>query len=193
MNLSPSPDTDKKNSADLVFRAQQGDSEAFEALFNAHRSMVLAVCLRMTAQVTDAEDLSQDVFLRAFVSLSKFRAESSFSTWLYRITVNTVLMHFRKPRVSEVSIERPIVSDFARVKKEYGGVDCSLSTSVERVALGRALAQLPPGCRRILLLHEFDGYGHREIAERLQCSIGNSKSQLHRARSKMREILTVAA
>ena len=92
--------------ASLVKRAQQGDAEAFEALFRAHKSMVYSVCWRMTTNLAKAEDLTQDVFLQVFRRLSTFRSDAAFSTWLYRLTVNTVLMHFRKKRVEEVSLDQ---------------------------------------------------------------------------------------
>lgn len=181
--------SDQRNSdAGLVTRAQQGDAEAFEALFRAHKSKVYSQCLRMTTNVAEAEDLTQDAFLQVFHKLSTFRSDAAFSTWLYRLTKNTVLMHFRKRRLAEVSLDQPSVADSGARSQEYGRVDSLLAKSVERIALGRALRELPQGYRKVFVLHEIKGYDHREIAQRLQCSVGNSKSQLRRAKLKMREL-----
>lgn len=188
MNRSEISDTQRNLDAGLVTRAQQGDEEAFEALFNAHKSKVYSLCLRMTTNVAEAEDLTQDAFLQVFRKLSSFRSDAAFSTWLYRLTVNTVLMHFRRRRLAEVSLDQSSVTDRGAGRKEYSLVDSQLSTSVERIALGRALHKLPQGYRKIFVLHEIKGYEHREIAQRLRCSVGNSKSQLHKAKAKMREL-----
>jgi RNA polymerase sigma-70 factor (ECF subfamily) len=142
----------------------------------------------MTANATEAEDLTQEAFLQVFRKISTFRSDSAFSTWLYRLTVNTVLMHFRKRHPYLVPLDQPSGSDPSAPLKEYGGVDGRLSKSVERIALSRALQKLPRGYRNIFVLHEIRGYDHREIADRLRCSVGNSKSQLHKAKTKLREI-----
>jgi RNA polymerase sigma-70 factor (ECF subfamily) len=190
VNQTTISDTQRKSNAELVMKAQQGDPEAFETLFNLHKAKVYSLCLRMTTNVAEAEDLTQDAFLQVFRKLSTFRNDSAFSTWLYRLTVNTVLMHFRKKRMSEVSLDQPSTADSGNVK-EYGRTDGRLSKSVERIALGRALRKLPQGYRNIFVLHEIQGYDHREIARRLECSVGNSKSQLHKAKMKMRELFEV--
>lgn len=176
--------------SDLIQRAQAGDSDAFGALFQAHRSRIYSVCLRMTSNAAEAEDLTQDAFLQAFRKLAKFRGDSAFSTWLHRIAVNTVLMHFRKRLLCNVSLDEPQSnSDGAKVRREYGTRDRVLAGCIDRVALARVMKQLPAGYRTIFLLHEVEGYEHQEIAEMLSCSIGNSKSQLYKAKMRFRELL----
>jgi RNA polymerase sigma-70 factor (ECF subfamily) len=174
---------------DLIKRAQEGDSDAFGTLFQAHKSRIHSVCLRMTCNTAEAEDLTQDSFLQAFRKIGKFRGDSAFSTWLHRIAVNTVLMHFRKRVLCHVSLDEPYNSDGAKLRHEYGARDKDLAGCIDRVALARAMKQLPPGYRTIFLLHEVEGYEHQEIAEMLSCTVGNSKSQLYKARLRFRELL----
>ncbi len=174
---------------DLVKRAQQGDSDAFASLFHAHKAKVYSVCLRMTNNTAEAEDLTQDAFLQVFRKLATFRGDSALSTWLYRIAVNTVLMHFRKKALRQVSLDEPYNQDAKVVRREYGSRDDRLTGCVDRIALARAIKELPDGYRTIFLLHEVEGYEHQEIAELLDCSVGNSKSQLHKAKLRIRELL----
>jgi RNA polymerase sigma-70 factor, ECF subfamily len=178
--------------AELIRRAQKGDAEAFGLLFEKHKVRVYALCLRMTRNTAEAEDLTQDAFLHVFRKLSAFRADSALSTWLYRVTVNTVLMYFRKKTLCVVSVDQAGQDDNP-MPKEFPTTDCRLTSCVDRMALNRALAELPNGYRKIFLLHEVAGYEHREIAKFLGCSVGNSKSQLHKARQRIRELLTVVA
>jgi len=175
--------------AELVKKAQQGDADAFATLFYTHRPRVYSLCLRMTNNTAEAEDLTQDAFLQVFRKLSTFRGDSALSTWLYRVAVNTVLMHFRKKGLRQVSLDESSNQDTRLLKREYGSVDERLSGSVDRIALARAMQELPAGYRTIFLLHEIKGYEHQEIARLLRCSVGNSKSQLHKAKLKMRELL----
>jgi RNA polymerase sigma-70 factor, ECF subfamily len=177
---------------DLVKRAQKGDSEAFASLFYAHKARIYSVCLRMTNNTAEAEDLTQDAFLQVFRKLSTFRGDSALSTWLYRIAVNTVLMHFRKKALRQISLDEPYNQDARLVRREYGSRDGRLVGSVDRIALTRAIKELPVGYRTIFLLHEVEGYEHQEIAELLDCSVGNSKSQLHKAKLRIRELLGYA-
>src|SRR5437870_13393730 len=143
----------------------------------------------MTSNTAEAEDLTQDAFLQVFRKLGTFRGDSALSTWLYRVAVNTVLMHFRKKGLRQVSLEEPANRESGAPKREHGKVDERLSTSIDRIALTRAMKELPVGYRTIFLLHEVKGYEHHEIARLLRCSVGNSKSQLHKAKVRMREIL----
>jgi len=174
---------------ELVKRAQEGDSDAFAALFYAHKPRIYSVCLRMTNNTAEAEDLTQDAFLQVFRKLSTFRGDSALSTWLYRIAVNTVLMHFRKKALRQISLDEPCNQDAKTVRREYGSKDDRLTGSVDRIALTRAIKELPAGYRTIFLLHEVEGYEHQEIAQLLDCSVGNSKSQLHKAKLRIRELL----
>jgi RNA polymerase sigma-70 factor, ECF subfamily len=184
-NMSLRSETD----LDLVKRAQQGDTDAFASLFYSHKARIYSVCLRMTNNTAEAEDLTQDAFLQVFRKLDTFRGDSALSTWLYRIAVNTVLMHFRKKALKQVSLDEPYSQDAKLVRREYGSRDGRLSGSVDRIALTRAIKELPDGYRTIFLLHEVEGYEHQEIAQLLDCSVGNSKSQLHKAKLRIRELL----
>jgi RNA polymerase sigma-70 factor, ECF subfamily len=176
--------------SDVVKRAQQGDADAFASLFHAHKARIYSVCLRMTNNAAEAEDLTQDAFLQVFRKIATFRGDSAFSTWLHRIAVNTVLMHFRKKALCQVSLDEPYKNaDGAKIRREYGTRDHRLAGCVDRVALACAIKELPHGYRTIFLLHEVEGYEHQEIAEMLGCSVGNSKSQLHKAKLRIRELL----
>jgi RNA polymerase sigma-70 factor (ECF subfamily) len=175
---------------DLVRKAQGGDAEAISSLFRLHRGRVYAVCLRMTRNQAEAEDLTQEAFIQVLRRISLFRGDSSFSTWLYRVAVNTVLMHFRKqgPPVASLANDAEDGTEH-RPKSDVGKPDNRLRASVERLAIMRALETLSPGYRRIFELHEIEGYEHQEIARLLHCSVGNSKSQLHKARLQLRRRL----
>lgn len=175
--------------AELISRAQQGDEEAFAALFDAHKRRVYSLCLRMTGDTAEAEDLAQEAFLQLFRKIGTFRGESAFSTWLHRLVVNVVLMHLRKKGLQQVSLDDVDASQDEPVKREYGDDDKRLLHSIDRITLSRAIEGLPPGYRAVLVLHDVEGYEHNEIAQILDCSVGNSKSQLHKARLKLREIL----
>lgn len=175
----------------LVRRALEGDADAFGSLFQLHKHRVYAVCLRMTNNTAEADDLTQDVFIQVFRKLSTFRGESALSTWLYRIAVTTSLMHFRRQAPRQVSLDETGAHDAVpTTKREHGRHDDRLRCSLDRIALTRALETLPKGYRTIFELHEIQGYGHREIARLLHCSVGNSKSQLHKAKERMRECLS---
>lgn len=173
----------------LITQARNGDVNAFAVLYETHKPRIVAVCLRMTKDMAEAEDLTQDAFIYVFRKFSTFRGDSAFSTWLHRVAVNTVLMHFRRKGRRQVSLEHPHPQDSGGLRREYGRVDQRLAACADRLALTRAIEELPPGYRTIFLLHEMQGYEHQEIARRLHCSIGNSKSQLHKAKLRMRELL----
>ncbi len=174
---------------ELVRRAREGDPDAFASLFSAHKTKIYSLCLRMTSNTAEAEDLTQDAFLQAFRKLGTFRGDSALSTWLYRVAVNTVLMHLRKKGLRVMSLDQPVEEQDGTVKREQGKLDDRLSGSVDRIALTRAMKELPAGYRTIFVLHEVKGYEHHEIARLLKCSVGNSKSQLHKAKTRMRELL----
>jgi RNA polymerase sigma-70 factor (ECF subfamily) len=173
----------------LIARAQQGDEAAFAALFNAHKRRVYSLCLRMTGDTTEAEDLTQEAFLQLFRKISTFRGESAFTTWLHRLVVNVVLMHLRKKGLLQVSLDELDTSQEEPVKRDYGDDDRRLMGSIDRLRLARAIAALPRGYRTVFVLHDVEGYEHNEIAQIMDCSTGNSKSQLHKARLKLREYL----
>jgi RNA polymerase sigma-70 factor (ECF subfamily) len=175
--------------ADTLNRAQAGDFDAFADIFHANKGRIYALCLRMTHNTAEAEDLTQDAFMQVFRKLSAFRGDSALSTWLYRVAVNTVLMHFRKKVLHQVSLDERSDSEGRTIRHECGRDDSRLSGAVDRIALTRALQDLPAGYRMVFLLHDVHGYEHQEIADMLDCSTGNSKSQLHKARRKLRETL----
>ena len=177
--------------AEAIRRAQQGDANAFERIYRLHSRRVYALCLRMVGNTAEAEDLTQEAFLQLFRKIGTFRGESAFSTWLHRLAVNVVLMRLRKKTISATSLDEQSESDeeSSTPKKDVGTEDLRLSGSVDRVNLDRAVRQLSPGYRSIFVLHDVQGYEHNEIAAIMKCSIGNSKSQLHKARMRLRELL----
>jgi len=178
-------------STNLPKRAQAGDPDAFAALFHTYKTRIYSVCLRMTNNAAEAEDLTQEAFLQAFRKIGLFRGDSAFSTWLHRIAVNSVLMHFRKKSLYQVSLDEPYADDDGtKMRRQCGTRDSALEGCVDRIALARVLKELPPGYRTIFVLHEVEGYEHQEIAEMLSCSAGTSKSQLHKAKLRIRELLT---
>jgi RNA polymerase sigma-70 factor, ECF subfamily len=177
----------------LISRVVKGEEEAFAELYEAHKSHVYSLCLRMTANVAEAEDLTQDAFIQVFRKLGTFRGDSALSTWIYRVASNTALMHFRKKVLRQVSLDQPTSQDAPKEQFDLSQDDGRLRGTVDRIALIRAIGELPHGYRTIFLLHDAEGYGHQEIARLLKCSIGNSKSQLHKARLKIRESLRATA
>jgi len=178
--------------AQAIERAKQGDAEAFQVLYDLHKRRVYSLCLRMTSNTAEAEDLAQEAFLQLFRKIGTFRGESAFSTWLHRLSVNVVLMHLRKKALPVVSLEETTQGSSGEEdtpKKDFGAEDVALAGSIDRLQLQRAVESLPPGYRTIFVLHDVEGYEHNEIATIVGCSIGNSKSQLHKARMKLRDLL----
>jgi len=180
--------------AEAISRAQAGEEASFEALYNLHKRRVYSLCLRMTGDCSRTEDMTQEAFLQLYRKIGSFRGESAFATWLHRLTVNIVLMAFRKKGLLEISLEESLESQYEDAPvKEFGMVDVALHGSLDRITLQRVIAELPTGYRIIFLLHDVEGYEHNEIAEILGCSIGNSKSQLHKSRMKLRGLLRLAS
>ena len=176
--------------AEAIAAAQSGDARAFETLYALHKRRVYSLCLRMLGNVAEAEDLTQEAFLQLYRKIGTFRGDSAFSTWLHRLAVNVVLMHLRKKGLPQVSLEETLEpSSDDGPRKDIGARDLQLSGSIDRVTLERAVENLPPGYRLVFVLHDVEGYEHNEIAGMLDCSIGNSKSQLHKARMKLRDLL----
>ncbi|HUO16515.1 MAG TPA: sigma-70 family RNA polymerase sigma factor [Verrucomicrobiae bacterium] len=181
------------NEADAIERAKQGDAEAFQALYDRHKRRVYSLCLRMTANTAEAEDLTQEAFLQLYRKIATFRGESAFSTWLHRLSVNVVLMHLRKKSLPVVSLEETTqAGEEDTPKKDFGAEDLALAGSIDRLQLQKAVEDLPPGYRTIFVLHDIEGYEHNEIAAMVGCSVGNSKSQLHKARMKLRDMLKMS-
>ena len=178
------------NEADAIEQAKQGDAHAFQALYDRHKRRVYSLCLRMTANTAEAEDLTQEAFLQLYRKIATFRGESAFSTWLHRLSVNVVLMHLRKKSLPVISLEESTQGgEEDTPKKDFGAEDLALAGSIDRLQLQKAVDDLPPGYRTIFVLHDIEGYEHNEIATIVGCSIGNSKSQLHKARMKLRDLL----
>ncbi|HEX3377789.1 MAG TPA: sigma-70 family RNA polymerase sigma factor [Candidatus Acidoferrales bacterium] len=177
--------------AEAIRLAQQGDASAFEHIYRLHSRRVYALCLRMVGNPAEAEDLTQDAFLQLFRKIATFRGESAFSTWLHRLSVNVVLMKLRKKTLPETSLEESTdpEDEVNGPRREIGAPDLMLTGSIDRVHLERAIEQLPPGYRQVFVLHDVQGFEHNEIAGLMDCSIGNSKSQLHKARMRLRELL----
>jgi RNA polymerase sigma-70 factor, ECF subfamily len=178
--------------AALLMRAQGGDHQAFAQIYSLHKRRIYSLCLRMVGNFAEAEDLTQEAFLQLHRKIATFRGDSAFSTWMHRLAIHVVLMHLRKKSLSLISLDEamePAVED--RPGRSFGAPDPTLSGAIDRLALQRAVDTLPAGYRLIFVLHDIEGYEHNEIAEMLECSIGNSKSQLHKARLKLRDALRV--
>jgi RNA polymerase sigma-70 factor (ECF subfamily) len=140
----------------------------------------------MTANTAEAEDLAQEVFIQLYRKSGSFRGESAFTTWLHRLTVNQVLMHFRR---RGVKVEQVTEDGEGPQQVVVGTENPSQMPVVDRIALDKAISQLPPGYRSVFVLHDVEGHEHEEVARLLGCSVGTSKSQLHKARMKLRQLL----
>ena len=176
--------------ADALARAQAGDHHAFAQLYSMHKRRIYSLCLRMVGNVAEAEDLTQEAFLQLHRKIATFRGDSAFSTWLHRLAINVVLMHLRKKGLSVISLDEAMEpTPEEGPGRSFGAPDLSLTGSIDRLALERAISDLPAGYRLIFVLHDIEGYEHNEIAAMLDCSIGNSKSQLHKARLKLRDAM----
>jgi RNA polymerase sigma-70 factor, ECF subfamily len=180
--------------AAILARAQAGDHAAFAQLYSVHKRRVYSLCLRMLSNVAEAEDLTQESFLQLHRKIATFRGDSAFSTWLHRLTINVVLMHLRRKGLNLISLDEALdPSPESGPMRSFGAPDLRLTGSIDRMTLEKAVEDLPAGYRLIFVLHDIEGYEHNEIATLLDCSIGNSKSQLHKARMKLREALRAPA
>jgi RNA polymerase sigma-70 factor (ECF subfamily) len=176
---------------ELILSAQTGDIEALSLIYDKYNRRVFNLCLRMIRDRADAEDLTQDVFVQLFRKIHAFRGQSAFSTWLHRLAVNMVLMEIRSRKSHRyflTSIDAKNEDDDS-LPEQFGREDNTLRGSLDRLVLQGALEELPPGYRLVFLLHDVHGYEHQEIAEILSCSVGNCKSQLHKARLKLRRLI----
>ena len=170
----------------LAQRAARGDVQAFEELFRLYRRLVYALCLRMTQDASEAEDVTQEVFVLLFRKIGGFRGEANFTTWLHRLTVNQVLMRFRKNKSRR---EDALEDEDLETRESVRPNSPRASQLIDRITLEGAIAKLPPGYRAAFILHDVEGYEHEEVARILGCAVGTSKSQLHKARTKLRKIL----
>jgi len=177
--------------AEAIRQAQRGDADAFELLYRSQSSRVLALCLRMLKNTAEAEDLTQETFLTVFRALRTFRGHSAFSSWLHRVTINRVLMHLRRKALTDASLEEIIRSgeESGSPRKELRHFDLRLKGLTDRLSIQKAIAQLPVRLKGTFVLHDLYGCEHGEIAEILACSTGASKSRLHKARRRLRELL----
>ncbi len=171
---------------ELTRLAASGNISAFELLYERYHRRTYGLCLRMTSSQTEAEDLTQEVFIQLFRKIGSFRGESAFSTWLHRLTVNQVLMHFRRR-----SVKNERTSEDGEIPEQIlpGTENQARMPVLDRIGLTKAVSELPPGYRNVFLLHDVEGYEHEEVARILKISVGTSKSQLHKARLKLRGLL----
>lgn len=171
---------------ELCRKAGAGSLAAFEMIYQRYHRRTYSLCLRMTNSQTEAEDLTQEVFIQLFRKIGSFRGDSAFSTWLHRLTVNQVLMHFRRR-----SVKNEKTSEDGEVPEQtvHGTANPNKMPVIDRIALKNAIAQLPNGYRNVFVLHDVEGYEHEEVARMMGISIGTSKSQLHKARLKLRGLL----
>jgi RNA polymerase sigma-70 factor (ECF subfamily) len=171
---------------ELTQAAAAGNMLAFEEIYQRHHRRVYSICLRMLQNATEAEDLTQDVFIQLYRKIGSFRGDSAFTTWLHRLTVNQVLMHFRK---RNVKFEKTTEEGETPVQVVGGTENPRKMPVVDKIAIEHAIGQLPEGYRKVFVLHDVEGYEHEEVAKILGCSVGTSKSQLHKARLKLRKLL----
>lgn len=171
---------------ELTRAAAKGDMKAFEEIYLRHHRRVFSLCQRMLQNPSEAEDLTQEVFLQLYRKIGSFRGDSAFTTWLHRLTINQVLMHFRK---RSVKFEKTTEEGETPVQTLPGTENPKKMPIVDKIALETAIAELAPGYRIVFVLHDVEGYEHEEVARILGCAVGTSKSQLSKARLKLRKLL----
>lgn len=179
-------DVSSANDFQLAKSAAKGDMAAFEEIYQRHHRRVYSICLRMLQNASEAEDLTQDVFIQLYRKIGSFRGDSAFTTWLHRMTVNQVLMHFRK---RTVKFEKTTEEGETPIQIVPGTERADKMPIVDKIALENAIEQLPNGYKNVFVLHDVEGFEHEEVARILGCSVGTSKSQLHKARLKLRKLL----
>ena len=177
----------RKTEYELAQKAASGDIEAFEKIYWKHHRRIFGICIQMTKSVIEGEDLTQQIFLNLFRKIGSFRGDSAFSTWLHRMSVNQILMHFRtnKSRKEETTEDGELPeAAFSQTKQPKDG-----NQILDHYQLSEAIAKLPDGYRKVVILHDIQGFEHEEIARMLGCATGTTKSQLHKARKKLRRML----
>jgi len=184
-NATADPESIEISDYTLAQRAGRGDIHAFQELYVRHNQRVYSLCLRMTSNTAESEDLAQEVFIKVFRYIGGFRGDSAFKTWLMRVTNNHVLMHFKKRRVT---LEQTTGGEMP-LQLVRGSENPRAMRIMDRIALDKAIAQLPPGYRTVFTLYHIEGHEHREIARMLGHSVGTSKSQLYKARRELRSLL----
>jgi RNA polymerase sigma-70 factor (ECF subfamily) len=165
---------------ELCQASANGDMNAFEEIHNRHHRRVYSICLRMLQNAPEAEDLTQDVFIQLYRKIGTFRGDSAFTTWLHRMTVNQVLMYFRK---------RNVKFEDTTEQEDANGQSSAPIQVVDNIRLQNAIDQLPDGYKNVFVLHDVEGFEHEEVAKILDCSVGTSKSQLFKARLELRRLL----
>lgn len=173
----------------LAERCRAGDFEAFETLYRQHSARLFALTVRMLGNRTDAEDLLQEVFLAAHRKLKSYRGDARLSTWLFRLATNLCLDHLRSKAARMTQATSSLDAENAAEPAEPASGPAV--GAVHQIDLDRAISQLPRGCRAAFLLHDVEGFEHREVASMLGISEGTSKSQVHKARLKLRRLLSV--
>ncbi len=178
--------TGKETDFELAQKTAGGNIAAFELIYERYHRRTFSLCLRMTNNTTEAEDLTQEVFIQLFRKIGSFRGASAFSTWLHRLTVNQVLMHFRRR-----SVKNEKTSEDGEMPEQTlpGSENPDKMPIVDRIAINNAIAELPNGYRSVFVLHDIEGYEHEEVSRIMGISVGTSKSQLHKARLKLRGLL----
>ncbi len=188
--VTPSKATETVDASETDFalaqKASMGNVAAFELIYSRYHRRTYSLCLRMMQSATEAEDLTQEVFIQLFRKVGSFRGDSAFSTWLHRMTINQVLMHFRRR-----GVKNELTTDDGEMPEQIvrGSENRNKMQILDRIALDKAIAQLPNGYRTVFVLHDVEGFEHEEIANMLKLSVGTSKSQLHKARLKLRKLL----
>lgn len=172
----------------LATLAANGSAAAFDQIYSRHRGFVYSIALRMTGNAADAEDLTQESFISVFRRVSSFKGEASFTTWLYRIVVNQVKMHFRYRRSRpEIQTSNGEILDLSLEMARCTDPGAQL---IEGLAIEKAMLMLPPGYRTAFILHDIEGYNHGEAARMSGHTVGTSKSQLHKARASLKAMLS---
>jgi RNA polymerase sigma-70 factor, ECF subfamily len=177
------PETESR----IVRAAQRGDPDAFQRLYARYKNYVYSLCMRMCKDPVLAEDLTQDIFLHVWKKMATFKGQSLFRTWLYRVTINMVLLHFRRNRIGTLSLDDetlPVAEAVLLSNNSPIHLD-------DRISLRNMLSLLSPRHRRVLVLHDVAGYRHQDISDLLGITSGASRSQLHKARTKMRAALGI--
>lgn len=175
---------------DLVGRFRQGDLGAFEEIYRRHAGRLYSLACRMTGNPSDGEDLLQDIFVQVHRKLTTFKGESALATWLYRLAMNVCLDHLRSRGVRMDQVSDSIDADGDPTPPADRGMEAALV--VNRIDLERAIARLPEGSRAAFLLHDVEGFEHQEVAAILGIAEGTSKSQVHKARLRLRRWLHAA-
>ena len=176
--------------SEAIDSLQNGNTAAFEPIYLSYFGLVHRICVRMLGDPTEAEDVAHDTFICLFRKIHTFRGESAFSSWLYRLTTNLVLMRFRKRSQKVSSLDEILDSENqGSVFREIGVPDLHLAGLFDRINLRAAIDLLPKGYKTAFILHDIYGYRHEEIAEMCGCSSGNSKSQVHKGRQRLRTLL----